>query len=122
METQGFDISQEGHRNPRLITVGMSNHHPALVCLCLQNWAKERIELRVHQHDVFIVVEGLQNHARRSLDRSRYFEDYIDSWTSREHRGIIGQCRNAAVDRRFRLPCCRHPAPFLKASLAESPF
>ena len=32
---------------------------------------------------------SLDAHARGSLDRSRYFQEYIDSWASREHRGIV---------------------------------
>jgi hypothetical protein len=89
METQRSEIAQEGHRHPRFISVRVSNHHPGPVCLCLQQGAKERIKLGIHQNYMFAIIKRLKGYTGCRPDRSGYFNDNIDCITGSKHGWII---------------------------------
>ncbi len=117
-----LDVAEQGHRDARLVAVGVRQHDAGFVGLGLQYRADQRVELRVHQHHGLAVLERVEHHARAEIDGARHFDDQVDRVAARQHGRVVGEHRHAARDSRcgFARRVCR--LPFANAGLPERTF
>ena len=62
-----------------------------------------RVQLGVHQHDVFAVLERLQHDARAELDRAGDVREHVDLLRARQEHCIVGHHGTPGADRRIEL-------------------
>ena len=81
-----FDPAVQIHLHTRFVSFARGQNHSMFGGISLENWADGRVDLRVHQHHIFAVLECLENNLRAELHGTGGIHHHIHLLGSREQK------------------------------------
>jgi hypothetical protein len=84
------DEAPEVHLDARLVAVGGRDDHALAVGVGLEDGADGAVDLRVHEHQVLAVADGVERHVRTELDGAGHLDDGVDALGATQQRRVVG--------------------------------
>ena len=97
-EPDALNESVEIHDDARLIAVGVRDDDSGAIGVHLEQRPDGRVELRVHQDEMFSMADRVHRHVRTEFHLSGRLDHDIDLRAFRERGGVVGDRRPAGLD------------------------